>query len=287
MMAAWLTRVPCRIYTIHGLPFMAKTGLLRHLLIATERTSCGLATSVLAVSVSMRAVALEQKLCSRHKIDVLAAGTTNGIDTRVAFALPTKDERRRARAALGFSSEACVIGFVGRIVKDKGICELAEAWSLIASEFPQARLLLVGPEESVDAPPRSTIERLRSDPRVSMLGYVADPRAMYCAIDIVALPSYREGFPIVPLEAAAMGLPVVATAIPGCTDAVMDGHTGTLVAVRDSQALVEALRTYLATPALRLAHGQHGLERVRSQFSQEVLWGELARHYRRGIGPLA
>ena len=287
MMAAWLTRVPCRIYTIHGLPFMMKTGPLRRLLVATERISCGLASSVLAVSVSMRTVAISQRLCLHDKIEVLAAGTSNGIDTRVAFALPTKDERDRARAAFGYSSEACVIGFVGRVVKDKGICELAAAWPLLAAEFPQARLLLAGPEESVDAPPRSTMERLRADPRVSMLGYVADPRAAYCAIDIVALPSYREGFPVVPLEAAAMGLPVVATAIPGCTDAVVDGHTGTLIAVRNSQALANALRTYLATPALRLTHGQHGLERVRSQFSQEVLWSELARHYRRGIGPLA
>jgi glycosyltransferase involved in cell wall biosynthesis len=108
-----------------------------------------------------------------------------------------------------------------------------------------------------------------------------DPAPLYLAMDIVSLPTYREGLPNVPLEAAAMARPVVATRIPGCVDAVADGETGILVPPRNAEALAEALRRYLDDPDLRRRHGAAGRDRVLRQFRQEIIWEALYREYSR------
>jgi glycosyltransferase involved in cell wall biosynthesis len=184
------------------------------------------------------------------------------------------------RARLGISPDAAVLGFVGRLVRDKGIAELAAAWGMLRDEFPGAHLVLVGPEEPQDPVPPGTMELLRQDPRVHLVG-PADSAPWYAAMDVLLFPSYREGFPNVPLEAAAMGLPVVATRIPGCVDAVADGETGTLVPPRDAGALAGAVRPYLASPALRSQHGRRGRERALRDFGQEAIWAALHAEYLR------
>jgi glycosyltransferase involved in cell wall biosynthesis len=168
-----------------------------------------------------------------------------------------------------------VLGFVGRIVRDKGIEELAQAWCAVRDEHPEARLLVVGPFEPQDPVAPETEALLRSDPRIHLTGMDWNTPPLYAAMDALVLPTYREGFPNTPLEAAAMGLPVIATRIPGCVDAVADGLTGTLVPPADAHALADAMRKYLANPALRRAHGVAGQERIRLSFRQEVIWGEL------------
>ena len=108
-----------------------------------------------------------------------------------------------------------------------------------------------------------------------------DTPPLYAAMDVVVLPTYREGFPVVPMEAAAMELPVVATEVPGCVDAVQDSVTGTLVPPRDASALTEAIRHYLLDPELRRQHGRAGRERMLREFRQEDIWEELYAEYTR------
>ncbi|HET7584809.1 MAG TPA: sugar transferase [Gemmatimonadaceae bacterium] len=281
--AAAIAGVPVRIYHMRGLPLTAATGWRRTLLRATERVSCMMAHRVICNSASLRQVALAERVCAAEKMVVLGAGSGNGVDAEGRFhpdRLPP-DTRTQVRARLGIPVDALVVGFVGRVVRDKGVVELLDAWHRLRDDFPDAHLLVVGPVEPQDPVPAETLDALRNDPRVHLAGMDWDTPPLYAAMDLVTLPTYREGFPNVPLEAAAMRLPVVATRVPGCVDAVVDGVTGTLVPARDATALAHALAAYLGDAELRRAHGHAGRERVLRDFRPERLWDALYNEYAR------
>jgi len=280
MIAGWLAGVPVRIYHLHGLRHVTTSGLRRSILRASERITSTLATRVLCVSRSIARVAVEEGLVPARKMAVLLGGSIAGVDATGRFVAPRDDgERRAARAALGLPPDARVIGFVGRLVRDKGVAELAEAWRALRESDPDLRLLILGEREAGDPIPDALAASLSEDPRVLLAGYDLDTPRYYRAMDVVALPTYREGFPVVPLEAAAMGLPVVATDVPGCVDAVVHGVTGTLVPPRDVPALAAALRTYLADAELRRGHGAAGRERVLRDYDSRRLWDALHDEY--------
>lgn len=281
MIAAALAGVPVRIYHMRGLPFLAATGWKRRLLLTTERIACQLAHRVLSVSHSNRNVAIAAGLCPPEKIKVLLGGSSNGVDAHGRFDPDTLPATARAdaRARVGLPDDALVVGFIGRVVKDKGIVELVGAWQQIRERFPHARLLVVGPFEPQDPLPEAVEAALRADPRVVLAGEDFDTPALYAAMDVFALPTYREGFPNVLLEAGSMRLPVVATAVPGCTDAVVDGQTGTLVPAHDADALAHALARYLSDAARRQQHGRAARARIVAEFSREALWSSLEAEY--------
>jgi glycosyltransferase involved in cell wall biosynthesis len=141
-------------------------------------------------------------------------------------------------------------------------------------------LLLVGQLEVEGTLMADAVAALQADPRVHFTGLDWNTPSLYAAMDVVALPTYREGFPNVALEAAAMELPIVATSVPGCTDAVQDGVTGTLVAPRDPAALADALQRYLSDPRLRAKHGEAGRRRVLAEFRREAVCEAIAAEYR-------
>jgi glycosyltransferase involved in cell wall biosynthesis len=280
-LAAFFARVPIRVYHIRGLPFDSSQGSRRIVLRWTERISCKLAHRVLAVSHSMRKIAIREGLCAVEKIAVPAEGSGNGVDAEGKFDPAKFGESARAetRRELGLPGEAIVIGFVGRLVRDKGIVELAQAWKNLKEDYPSLFLLIVGPLESQDPIPAGILQTLEDDVRVRLTGRAEDVRPLYAAMDVVAQPTYREGFPNVPLEAAAMALPVVATLVPGCVDAVVDGETGILIAPHDAKQLEGALRQYIETPELRRLHGQKGRERVLREFRPEEVWQAVYSEY--------
>jgi glycosyltransferase involved in cell wall biosynthesis len=281
--AAWLARVPVRIYHIHGLPFTTASGYKRSLLRLSEKTSCRLAHQVLCVSHSVRRVVIAERLCPASKVKVLGNGTINGVDALARFNPANIESRtgREARARLGIAADALVIGFVGRVVRDKGLQELSAAWEVLRAEFEALHLLIVGDFEPQDPIPENIKNLLATDPRIHLIKHTEEVETYYAAMDIVVLPSYREGFPSVPLEAAALRLPVVATRIQGCVEAVVDGATGLLVPVRDADALAGAVRRYVSDPALREAHGRAGRERVLRMYRREDVWESLLAEYGR------
>jgi lipopolysaccharide/colanic/teichoic acid biosynthesis glycosyltransferase/glycosyltransferase involved in cell wall biosynthesis len=280
MIAAWIVGVQGRLYTMHGLPLETAKGLKRTLLRWTERISCLLARRVRAVSDSLRRRAAAEGVCRAERITVLGAGTVNGVDAERRFVpSPCPYEAAVARRACSIPSEVRVLGFVGRLVRDKGVEDLAAAWTELREQFPDLHLVIAGTFEPRDPVSTATRDLLRSDPRVRLVGHVESMRSLYSIMDVVALPTYREGFPQVPLEAAAMERPVVATRVTGCVDAVVDGETGTLIGAGEPHELAMAIGAYLEDPALRRAHGTAGRERVLRDFRPETLWQLTHREY--------
>jgi len=207
------------------------------------------------------------------------------VDARGRFNPDLIDVRQRADLGrqLNLPPGAPVIGFVGRVVRDKGIGELAAAWAHLAADFPELHLVVVGPREKDDPVPVEVTEALERHPRVRFVATVENPAPYYALMDVVILPSYREGLPNVPLEAAAMHLPVVATRVPGCVDAIVDGVTGTLVEPHVVEPLADAVAAYLRSPDLRRQHGDAAHARVLREFVPETIWQGVLELYRAGL----
>jgi glycosyltransferase involved in cell wall biosynthesis len=281
-LAAWLSRVPCRFYTLRGLRFETTKGLMRRILVAADRLSCRFAHRVICVSKSVRDKAIASGLTSQERAVVFGSGSSNGVD--VSHFEPTPEITRRTselRSELGIPSQARVVGFVGRLTCDKGIPELAEAFLRLSDEFPNLRLLLLGPFEDEDPLPVETRRCLQTHRRVICRGLIDDPAPYYPLMDVLVLPSHREGLPNVVLEAQAAGIPVVAARVTGNVDAVVHGKTGLLFSVGDVAALTEAVARLISDKALagKLAHA--GRDRIKHEFRQEQVWEALHREYLR------
>lgn len=282
MLAARRARVPVRIYTLRGLRLETARGWRRAVLKLTERLACRSAHRVVAVSDSLRSRCLELGLAPPEKVEVLGPGSSNGVDVERFAPRPERRARGRELARkLGIPVRAPVVGFVGRLTRDKGIGDLLAAFDRLRKMVPETRLLLLGEPEPGDPPPPQVQGRLDGDPRIHRAGFVPDTAPWYPVMDVVAFPSRREGFPNVPLEAAAAGLPTVGYRVTGTVDAVEDGVTGRLVAPEDTEALAAALAAYLTDPKLGQRHGEAARQRAEGSFRRERVWERWAALYRR------
>ena len=268
MVAARLTRRPVRIFHLHGLPHETRTGFRREIIRRSTQVACRLATDVICVGPSVREVAVREKIVPRSKTVVLANGSANGVDTAGRFN-PDRfgpNPRATARERLSLPAGALIVGYVGRLAVDKGIGDLAAAWRNLREDYPTAHLLIVGERDPSFPVPEATLAPLRSDVRVHFTGRRPDPELAMLAMDVLTLPTYREGLPTVLIEANGMGTPVVATDVTGCADAIVAGETGFLVPPHAPDQLAAAIGRYLDDPELRARQGAAGRARVMRDF---------------------
>jgi glycosyltransferase involved in cell wall biosynthesis len=282
--AAYAARVPVRIYCLRGSITEPASGLQRRIFQLVERLTARLCHQTICVSESLLDFARMESIVPQHTGMVAAKGMSNGIDVRKfdpdsidpagTRALPESLQR------VAYNPSTTMIGYVGRLARDKGIENLWQAWTSLRDAYPHAHLVLVGSWEEEAKVSTACRSALESDARVHIIGHVEDVVPYYRVMSFCVFPSFgSEGFPNAPMEAAAMRLPVIATRVVGAVDAVDDGVTGVIVAPRDTSALLEAMRTYLDDGELRRRHGRAGCVRVRRDFRQEAVWEALYQEY--------
>jgi glycosyltransferase involved in cell wall biosynthesis len=275
-LAARLCGVPVRVYMLRGLKLETATGIKRRILLATERLASACAHVVLCNSKSLRAKALALGIAPASKLHLLGEGSSNGVDMEL-FTPGPSDIRDR----LGLSREAYVVGFVGRLTRDKGLPELIEAFDAILKAEPNTHLLLVGwfdaAEDALDDKMRARIE---GHPQIHCTGFVADTAPYYRAMDLMVLPTWREGFPNVVLEAAASGIPVITTESTGSRDSVVPEVTGLLIPPGYPEAISEAVLKLLRNPERRLKMGVAARAWVLEHYVDERVLGHTADYYK-------
>jgi lipopolysaccharide/colanic/teichoic acid biosynthesis glycosyltransferase/glycosyltransferase involved in cell wall biosynthesis len=265
MAAAWMTRVPVRIHTFTGQVWAARRGVSRWFLRLCDVLIARMATDTLADSPSQREFLVGEGVASMSAIGVLGKGSVGGVD--LATFKPDSTVRNTIRPLLGVRSEyEVVLLFVGRLTRDKGLLDLARAFRLVADERSEVRLVIVGPDEESLRPAILSACGAHVD-RVQFFEETDRPQDFMAAADVLCLPSYREGIGVVIIEAAACGVPAVASRIYGIVDAVDEGRTGLLHPPGDVPALATELRHIVRDGELRRSLGSAARGHVEREFT--------------------
>jgi glycosyltransferase involved in cell wall biosynthesis len=277
MTAAAFCRVPVRIHTFTGLIFPVSSGVKRLVLKWADRLTALCATRVIPEGEGVRRD-LERFAITRKPLQVLGHGNIAGVDTS-HFNPDNEDVKsaaQRLAADIGLQGVDRVFCFIGRLHRDKGLKELVQAFSLLP---PDAHLVIVGvADESV--PIDADTQRGLEHPRIHQLGFLEDVRPALAVSDALVLPSYREGFPNVILQAGAMRLPSIGANVSGCNEFVTPGVNGWLVEPRDTDALCRAMHEALTLPRDELdAMGEESRRRVRERHERLAYWQTLRRFY--------
>jgi len=268
MVAARVSRIPVRLHTFTGQVWATRTGVSRAILKLADRMIAQCATFTLADSPSQREFLIRERIVAPDRIAVLGSGSVSGVDaTRFR---PDARHRRQVREKFQIPDASVVLLFVGRLSRDKGVLDLAKAFAALAAELPDVHALVVGPDEEGLRPVFARLCAKHGE-RLHFLDYTTCPEDIMAAGDVLCLPSYREGFGSVVIEAAAAGLPAVASRIYGLVDAVVDGRTGLLHAPGDVADLIGCLRQVAGSAALRHALGSAARDRAARDFSPSIL----------------
>ena len=272
MIAAWICRVPVRLHTFTGLVFPTATGLKKRILILTDRITCACATHIVPEGEGVKADLINYNI-TRKPLQVLGYGNIRGIDL---------DHYRRSpevmeKALTLRKPNIFTFVFIGRVVRDKGINELVKAFSLLHSEHPQTRLILVGrAEDNLDPVSPNTRSAIASHPAIEAVGSQSDVRPWLAASDALVFPSYREGFPNVVIEAGALDLPSIVTDINGSREIIVHGQNGIIVPPRNAQALLQAMTQFVQNPQDTQAMATKARQRIatrnKKSFVQKCLF---------------
>lgn len=283
MIAAKLTGVPVRIYMCHGLRYQGSSGFMRKLLMSMERLSCLCATEVLCVSEGVRKTLIADKISDPKKCKVILFGSANGIDLNLFD--PDKVDICGLRTQMGIPNTDFVFLFVGRIVKDKGINELVGAFNRLSKKYTNISLLLVGAEEkNLNPISEDASFIIKQNPKIFALGRKEDVKPYMLLSDTFVLPSYREGFGMVLIEAGALGKPCITTDIIGCNEIIISNENGVIIPSKDEEALYRAMENFLLNPEEVRRMTENARPLIASRYDQKMVWGALLKEYKRIIG---
>lgn len=275
MSAAFLAGVGIRIHTFTGQVWVTRSGMTRWLLRSIDRLIASLTTYTLVDSASQRQFLLDEGVLTEARSGVLAQGSISGVDV-VRFR-PDEAVRIRLRGELGIPQDEVIFLFLGRINRDKGVLDLAAAFAGMADA--RSHLLVVGPDEEQVRPQIRELTKACAE-RVHFVDFTRRPEDYMAAADVLCLPSYREGFGSVVIEAAAAGIPAIGSRIYGVEDSIADGVSGLLFEARDVAALQKCLTTLASDEQQRLKLGRQARERALSEFSSEHLADAWCDFYR-------
>ena len=283
MLAAKLAGVPIRMHTVAGLPLMQATGLKRKILNTVERLTAWAATGVYPNSYQLADFMIQEKLAPKTKVKVLANGSSNGID--LSYFNPeyfSKEQNTALRKKLHLKPMDVVLIFIGRLVGDKGINELVQAFTKLQLQIPDIKLLLVGSEEpELDPLQVQTREEIHKNPNIITTGWVEDVRPYLAISDLFVFPSYREGFPNVVLQAGAMGLASIVSDINGSNEIIIHNQNGLIIPVKDKEALESVMERLITDLELKQNLSAQSRELIQKRFDQKLVWQALLEEYRR------
>lgn len=279
--SAYLARVPIRVHTYTGQPWVNLRGVKGWLARSSDILVGRLNTCCYADSISQREFLIEQNILSAERLFVIGSGSLAGVDLqRFDSGRFSLADRESTRNSLGIPEAAPVLLFVGRITEDKGVRELLRAFEILKAVFHELQLILVGPLDHESGMAGAIAEtEITQIKDVHSVGFSMTPEAYMAIADVLCLPSYREGFGTVVIQAAAMGLPTVGSDIYGLTDAVLNEKTGLLVPPRDAEALALAISRFLENSSLKISMGEAARLRAHSLFDQQKINFQMAEAY--------
>ena len=280
MWAAKLAGVKIRFHTIAGLPWVESKGFIRHLLVTVEKLTAYAATAVYPNSFVQRDFLLTNGI-AKSKLKVIGNGSSNGIDTDY-FSLSDEitKQAEQIKNQLRVNGNSWIWIFVGRIVKDKGITELIDAFIDFQTQFPDDKLLLLGDQEpDLDPLDEKYMNLLKTHPAIQCCGFQKDIRPYLAASKVLVFPSYREGFPNVPMQAGSMGCALILSDINGCNEIVKHGENGWLVPVKNANEISKAMKGARNNPELVNNFAKSIQQKIKMNYSQKILWDLLLAEY--------
>ena len=277
MIAAWLTRVPVRLHTFTGLVFPTASGLKQKILILTDKITCACASHITPEGEGVKND-LQKFNITKKPLKVLGYGNIKGIDLNY---FNPEDEDTNCKALPIRDNNLFTFIFIGRLVGDKGINELVEAFSRLHKEIPATRLILVGPrEENLDPLKPETLTEIQTNNAIIETGSQNDVRPWLLASDALVFPSYREGFPNVVIEAGAMGLPSIVTDINGSREIIIEGENGSIIPSKDIVALYTSMKEMILNEDKRHEMALKARNLVASRYEQSFVRGKLKEFYK-------
>ena len=281
MLASYFARVPIRLHTVAGLPLMETRGVKRFVLNFVEKLTYKCSTKVYPNSFGLKKIILNHRFTSENKLKVIGKGSSNGIDTSYFNPeLFSIEENAVLKTNLGIKKTDFVFIFVGRIVSDKGINELVEAFDKICLVEENIKLLLVGPfEDELDPLQKRTKLLINNNENIISVGYQNDVRPYFSISNCLVFPSYREGFPNVVMQAGAMKLPCIVSDINGCNEIIEDNINGLVIKLKCVDAIYDSMIKITSDKSLFNKLRLNSRASIKIKYEREVYWGLLLKEY--------